>query len=68
MRFTICQKRKCKGEGGLGTSPEWCLNTVLGHVNYILKKMATTKWFGPLSLLIFKHNNDVTEYMPQEAS
>ena len=38
------------GEGGLGSNHEWCLNIVLRHLNFILKKMATTE--RPLYIVV----------------
>ena len=37
-------------EGGLGSSHEWCLNIVLRHLDFILKKMATTE--RPLFIVV----------------
>lgn len=38
------------GEGGLGSNHEWCLNIVLRHLDFILKKMATTE--RPLFIVV----------------
>lgn len=56
-------------EGGLGSTTEQCLNSVLRHSNSILKKMATMKrlLFFVVIILFLNQSSDMTD-VPEEAS
>lgn len=63
--LSVKEVTKDTGEGGLGSNHKWYLNTVLRHLNFILKKMAPTKCllFFVAFILFLNQNNDMTEDM-----